>query len=223
MENVSSSDGEKLAVAESNQVSSVKKQQVASAWVETEASLLIAKDDDQISGESTDAWEGLCNKKSDATAVKLESTEVAAFGEEVQSFLENETLCVSIKPDSEGDNEEHTNGNNNAETVEHKNADMACSQPELTKAEDKSISKREPEVTVNAINMEKQLEEDEPIDEEEEFAKTMEAMACFVFFQGRSMEEIRQAEVELGPLWPIVVAFREKVPEDHPMRNQFKE
>ncbi|XP_048584931.1 uncharacterized protein LOC125567925 [Nematostella vectensis] len=100
---------------------------------------------------------------------------------------------------------------------------MACSQPELTTAnaaglvnvtaEDKSDSvTNDEEYSIEkdesgVINME--LEEDEPIDEEEQFAKTMEAMACFVFFQGRSMEEIRQTEVELGPLWAIVVAFRD--------------
>ncbi|XP_032238678.1 uncharacterized protein LOC116618732 [Nematostella vectensis] len=46
-----------------------------------------------------------------------------------------------------------------------------------------------------------------------EFDKAMMSMADNLFCQGRSLEELRQAEMDLGPLWPMIEVYRDMLPD----------
>ncbi|XP_032218067.2 uncharacterized protein LOC116601414 [Nematostella vectensis] len=85
----------------------------------------------------------------------------------------------------------------------HKKVDTSCLH--LKKESDECIDNKEiDKMHENENNLNTFLRE---------FDKAMLSMADNLFCQGRSLEELRQAEMDLGPLWPMIEVYRDMLPD----------
>ncbi|XP_032238086.2 uncharacterized protein LOC116618477 [Nematostella vectensis] len=144
------------------------------------------------------------------------------YGKEEDDASEEHEECKrdSIEDDAIIHNHENRHETDTEETVHDINDGDDKSHPDLNEEDDKKVDTSFLLLKKESAECRENKEIDKMQENEKklkifllEFDKAMMSMADNLFCQGRSVEELRQAETELGPLWPMIEVYRDMLPD----------